>query len=82
MTTNEKAEIILAFLVAGVIFLTIVGAAIVQNDEKTKTCVTVKDTTNSVYISVDASRTFTGYRWEDDGKTLIITYEEADHATD
>lgn len=79
---SERVNTIKVIILSGLLFILLMIGAAGQSDTVSKTYVTVKDTKNTVDISVDASRTFTGYHWDDDGKTLIITYEEGDHAAD
>ena len=79
MTSNEIADIIVSLMIAGAIFMALMICATIQNITDSKTYVTVKDTKNTMRIDTDTFLTFSGYYWDDDGKTLIITYEEADH---
>lgn len=74
----DNSELFFSFFIAGAIFIALTICAIIEQTNN-PTYVTVRDAKNTVRIGADAPLTFSGYRWEDDGKTLIITYEEADH---
>lgn len=76
-----KRDLFSSFFVAGAIFVALTICAIIESIAR-PTHVTVRDTKNTVRIGANASLIFSGYRWEDDGKTLIITYEDADHEAD
>lgn len=82
MTRSERGNTIAVLIILGLLFIALMISAAGQSDTESKTYVIVKDSKNTVDISVDAPRTFTGYHWDEDGKTLIITYEEGDHAAD
>lgn len=74
----DNSDLYFSLFIAGAIFVALTICALCENATR-PSYVTVRDTKNTMRIGADASLTFSGYHWEDDGKTLIITYEEADH---